>query len=136
MKMLFGNEKGMILPLTALLIPVYIGLMGLLVDIGFMGANYFKLANGVDSAVYAALDGYDRDTWQNEGVIVIDSYKAQQLANQYLHANVTGATVTRFEISNSSVIMEARMTSPVFFMRFFGISDRTITASAEASLVE
>ncbi|WP_096439416.1 TadE/TadG family type IV pilus assembly protein [Alteribacter populi] len=130
------NEKGLVVPLVAVLIPVFLGVIGLMVDVGFMATNYFKLANAVDSAAYASLDGYDREAWEENEIIVIDGQGAKQLAERYLNENMAEAKLTSFEVDDTSVTIEAEATSPVFFMKLFGFTDRSITALAGADLTD
>jgi Flp pilus assembly protein TadG len=128
------NEKGMVVPLVAVLIPIFLGIAGLMVDVGFMASNYFRLANAVDAAAYASLDGYDREAWEEDGSIVIDPYEAQQLADRYLWENMNGASMTSFQVDDTSVTIEAQADSPVFFMQLFGFSDQQVSAMATADL--
>ncbi|PYZ96824.1 hypothetical protein CR205_14185 [Alteribacter lacisalsi] len=129
-----SNEKGVVVPLIAVLIPVFLGIIGLAVDTGFMAANYFRLANAADAAAYASLDGYDREVWESEGRIVIDPQEARQLAEHYLRENMGGASITSFQVEETSVTIEAETNSPVFFMQLFGFSDQQLSAMAGADL--
>ncbi|NEU30498.1 hypothetical protein GN156_06835 [bacterium LRH843] len=133
-----SEEKGFVLPFTALLIPIFIAMLGLMVDVGVASSNYFRLAHAVDSAAYAALDGYDRLVWEEDDRIEIDYHDAKAKATYYLHANLADATLTNFKIISGGrgVRVEAKVNSPVFFMKMFGFSDRTITSFAEAQLSE
>ncbi|TMW70673.1 pilus assembly protein TadG-related protein [Alteribacter natronophilus] len=128
------NEKGMVVPLVAVLLPVFLGVAGLMVDVGFMASNYFRLANAVDAAAYASLDGYDREVWEADGSIVIDPHEAQQLADRYLRENMNGASMTSFHVDDTSVTIEAQADSPIFFMQLFGFSDQQVSAMAAADL--
>lgn len=138
MKKLLSEERGFVIPFTALLIPAFIGMLGLMVDVGVMSSNYFKLANAVDAASYAALDGYRRDVWEEEGQIEIDYFSGRELAIRYLQENYAGASLTNFQIISGGrgVRVEAEVTSPIFFMRMFGVTDRSLTSLAEAELRE
>ena len=138
MKKILSEEKGFVVPFMALLIPIFIAMLGLMVDVGVTASNYFRLANAVDSAAYAALDGYSREAWEEEDQIDIDYHDARTLANRYLHANFTKASLKNFQLISGGrgVRVEAEVTSPIFFMRMFGVGDRTLTSFAEAELRE
>ncbi len=132
------EEEGFVVPFVALLIPVFIALLGLMVDVGVASSNYFKLANAVDAAAFAALDSYDEEAWQDDDRIEIDYQTARALADRYLHENLENATLVDFQVISAGrgVRVEAKVISPVFFMKMFGIGDREMSSFAEAELKE
>ncbi len=133
-----NEERGFVVPLVAVLSPVLIAILGLMIDFGIAASNYFKLANAVDAAAYAALDSYDEALWEEEGVIEIEYSVARNKALVYLHENLEEATLREFQLlpNGKGVRVKAEVNSPVFFMKMFGIGDRTITSVAEAELKE
>lgn len=130
------EERGFVVPLVAVLIPLFLAMIGLMVDVGIASSNYFKLANAVDAAAFAALDSYDEELWEEEQVIYLDYDIAKSKAQHYLHENLATSTLKEFHIISGGrgVRVVAEVISPIFFMKMFGMSDRTISSTAEAEL--
>lgn len=138
MKDQLQNERGFVVPFVAILIPIFLAIMGLMVDVGVASSHYFRLANAVDAAAYAALAAYEEEAWEENDEIIIDYDEARAVATTYLQANLSHATLKEFHITSGGrgVRVEAEVHSPVFFMKMFGFQDRVIGSFAEAELME
>jgi Flp pilus assembly protein TadG len=128
------NEKGSTLVLSALILPVLVAVSGLLLDFGVLAVNYTKLSNAVDSSAIAALKSYDEYLWENENLVVLDENESRNLADQYLQKNLQNAILTKCTVTNNKVDIEAEFTSPVFFMKLFGVGDIKVSAKSSAKL--
>ena len=82
MRRLHRNERGQILPIMALLVVVFIGLIGIAVDVGHLFVARTELARAMDAAALA-------------GVIELPNMtNAQNRATAYLHDNQPDASAT------------------------------------------
>jgi Flp pilus assembly protein TadG len=133
-KDVWKQEDGSVLSFTAFLIPVIIALGGLLIDFGMVSAEKSQLSNAVDSAAWAALDSYDRELWDQFGLALLTEPEATQLANQYLKANMPQAEIIKVVVNGSSVEVEGKSMTTVYFIKLFGIESVTIKASAKAKI--
>jgi Flp pilus assembly protein TadG len=128
------NENGSVLTFAVLLLPVLIALGGLLIDFGMVAVKKAQLSGAVDAAAWAALDSYDRTVWDTFGITVLTEPQASQLAHQYLSENMPEAVLTEVKITGNRVEVSGKSTTPLFFMKLFGIYDATVTASAKAKI--
>lgn len=129
-----SNETGAVYPLALFLIPVFLLLAGLIIDVGMGVYQHTKLSGAVDAAVVGSLDAYDREEWEENEEIIIDYGDALQLATMYLTTNMPDASLKSILVEDEKVYLEAEATAQLFFMKMFGKSDIDIRASARASL--
>lgn len=134
------DENGGALVLFAAFLPVLIAIAGLVIDTGVMAYHQARLAEATDAAAWAGLDSYDRDLWNppppaRPKVVLIPS-EARALATSYLAKNFPAAELTSVQVSGGRIVVETEVTCPFFFMKIFGISEKTLTASAEARMEE
>lgn len=134
MKEKLKDESGAVYPLVLYLIPAFLLMAGLIVDVGMGIYQHTKLTSAVDAAATGALDAYDRFEWEENGVIVIDQTDAFQLARGYLLTNLPEAQISFFQVDGTRVRIKARTEADVFFMAMFGKGSFTLEASARASL--
>lgn len=134
MKKMLKDEKGAVYPLALFLIPVFLLMAGLIVDVGMGIYQQTKLTSAVDAAAIGSLDAYDRFEWEENGVVVIDQSSAYSLANQYLTLNMPEASIQSFQVDGTQVTIKARAEAAVFFMSMFGREGYTLEASASSSL--
>lgn len=134
MKIDLNNERGAVYPLALFLIPVFLLMGGLIIDIGMGVYQHTKLTSAVDAAAIATLDAYDREAWEVSESIIIDEAEALGLARTFLIRNMSEATLQSVEVNGTRVVVKAKAISPVFFMSMFGKGDLNLKASARASL--
>ena len=128
------DERGAIYPLALFLIPVFLLMAGLIIDVGMGVYQHTKLTSAVDAAAVGSLDAYDRSEWEENEDIVIDHGDALHLATMYLTKNMPEATIESIQVDGASVTVKAKATAEIFFMSMFGQEDFTLEASARASL--
>jgi Flp pilus assembly protein TadG len=136
-----NNERGMVVVMTAILLPVLIFVVGLAVDFGVMYAVRNSAQNAADAAAmagvyaYAGTDPYNSD--------YTDAANKASLANPIINGTaVTPSSVTAFRctdslgISNYCVTTVVNVTSPIYFARVFGKQPIPIrvTATAQANI--
>jgi Flp pilus assembly protein TadG len=128
-------EHGQIATMFALLLPVLVGLAGLVVDGGVLMVQYRRAQVTLDSAALAAATQLDRPSFTTDNTIQLDPAEAAALAVQYAQENGQGhVTVTGINVSGTKVTVYGAVTSPTIFMRIFGINQVRLRLSARAEL--
>ena len=115
------NERAQVLPIMALLLVVFIGLMGIAVDVGRIFIARTELSRAVDAAALA-------------GVVELPSVpNSQARATVYLHENQSDASIS-FPAASDQFQIKVKGTRSVsmFFMGVFGFGSVTIDANATA----
>lgn len=130
----FSNERGAVYPLALFLIPVFLLMGGIIIDVGMGIYQHTKLTSAVDAAAVSSLDAYDRLIWEENEEIVIDHIDAMSLASMYLAKNMPNATLESITIDDTHISIQAKASAKVFFMSMFGKDDFTLRASARANL--
>lgn len=112
------REQGQVLPIAAFLLVVFLGLVGLAVDVGRLYVAKVELSRAVDAAALAgSLD-------------MPDTAAAQADARAYLTSNLASASAT-FPAGGSSEFKVAGSRSlGLIFMRVFGFDSLQIRATA------
>jgi Flp pilus assembly protein TadG len=115
------HERAQILPLMALLLVVFLGLLGLAIDVGHLFVARTQLSRAVDAAALA-------------GVVELpDTTGAHNTATTFLLENEPGATISFPPPTETNQLkVEGEREVSMSFMGFFGIGDVTIHASAAA----
>lgn len=131
-------ESGQVAVMLVILLPVLLGLAGLVVDGGIMFVHYRLGQTIVDDAAYAAATALDEGTLlgiTNE--VVLDPGEACRRASENAAENsarnggVLGGVSC--SVSGTNVIVSGQVTSPTIFLQIFGIGQVTfdLTSSAE-----
>lgn len=118
------GQRGALLVLFALLLPVFFACAGLAVDLGNMYSYKSNLQNAVDAAALAGASGY------TAGGDTVDYHpEADEMAAEYLKANLDNSYSSlkdkSFEAQTVSgkTYYRVKVTepSPTYFMRILGI---------------
>jgi hypothetical protein len=115
------HDGAQVLPIMALLLVVFIGLMGLAIDVGRIFIARTELSRAVDAAALA-------------GIVELPNVSnAQAKAATFLTQNQPDATIS-FPVTTDPYQIKIKGTRsyPMFFMRIFGFGSVTIGASATA----
>lgn len=125
MQNLKKSKRGSVIVFWAILLPVLLGLAGLVIDIGTIYADRTRIQHIADSA---ALAGAARIKHDNE---------ATALANAYITANQANAkniTIT-FPVVDKVKRIRVEITrhSPTYFLRIFNLDGMDITVHAAAT---
>jgi hypothetical protein len=114
------RERGQVMPILALFLVGFIGMMGLAIDVGRLYVARAELSSAVDAATLA-------------GVLESDVDSAQKRASAYMDENLPIAAVT-FPATSSDSEFKVRgsRTIDMVFMKAFGFGDFDIDANATA----
>lgn len=122
------EQRGALLVLTALLLPVFFACAGVAVDLGSMYAHKSNLQNAVDAAALAGAAGYiaGEETVENHpgANTMSDEYLKADLGKGYQNLidkdfqaqTVSGKTYYRVKVTQKS---------PVYFMTLLGLDSLT-----------
>ena len=120
-----NRERGTVVLMTAVLIPVLLFMLGLAIDFGIMYGVRNSAQNAADAAALAGVYTYAAMNPYNGSYL--DAANKASLANPILGGTkVTPSSVTAFRctdsvgISNYCVTTVVNVTSPLFFARVFG----------------
>ena len=128
-------ERGQIAVALALLVPILVGLTGLVIDGGLMLVQFRRGQVTVDSAALAAAAKLDEPVFRDENVVQLNTAEAYAAALQYAQANGGGqVAITGVSISGSRVGVSGQVTTRTLFMQIFGIPSVRLSLSSNAEL--
>jgi Flp pilus assembly protein TadG len=115
------QDRAQILPIMAMLLVVFLGLLGLSIDVGHIFVARTQLSRAVDAAALA-------------GVVELpNATNAHTTATTFLLENQAGATISFPPPADPNQLkVEGQRSVPMFFMGFFGVGHVTIHATAAA----
>ena len=141
-----ASQKGFALVLTSLMMVFIVSLMGMAVDAGVLFAVRGRLSAAADSAALAAARGV------NHGLTAADANaKATDAATRFLKANLPDrylgidpaqtSLAATYELSMDGnkptgllqVNVHAEVAAPVYFMRFWGVSNVPVSVEGKAT---
>ncbi|OEF99139.1 hypothetical protein BHF71_10065 [Vulcanibacillus modesticaldus] len=129
------NERGFTTTFFAVMMPVFIAILGLTVDGSIIIYHRLALDTAADAATLAAIDAYDREIWLTERKVVLNEYEAREIAEEVLDRNLPTATIIDFEVPSTqpnTFKLTAEYTVPTFFLKIFGIDSYTLTTYSSA----
>lgn len=119
------EESGAILVIAAVGITVFLGFLGLVVDVGNIYIQKARLVSAVDSVVLAGVQ--ELPALPNEAIFKAYQYGAvNQINSEQLLVQLSEA--------NSRISAKADKCVELFFLRLFGFDKRTVSAEAEAQV--
>ncbi len=126
---------GQIAVMLALLLPVLLGLVGLVVDGGLLLVQYRRGQVTIDSAALAAAARLDEALFEETNQVQLNAADAYSQAMLYAQLNGQGrVAITGVSIEGPRVRVSGQMSSPTIFMRLFGINQVHIRLQASAEL--
>ena len=125
----FGNgkrlgrpERGQVLVLFAVVLPVLAAMVALMVDIGGAAITYHRAQIALDSAAFAAAQAVDLDVLDHTQRVEIDPYLAGQLAGQYASLNSRGRLqIVSFYVDRDTVYVTGTMVYRTLFAGALGL---------------
>lgn len=122
------DERGSIIVLVALLLPVLIGFLGLALDAGHIMYHKNMLYESTEAAARSAiLKSYDHNIWENENRVVLDYDQAMSAARLLLDLNYDKAQIDDLQIKNdNTIVLSTSVTIEYTFMKIFGFHDKTL----------
>jgi Flp pilus assembly protein TadG len=125
-------ERGQVLVLFAVVLPVLAAIIALMVDIGGAAITYHRAQVAVDCAAFAAAQAVDVDALDHTQKVELEPNMAAQLAGQYASLNSRGELqILSLYVSGDTVYVTGQMVYRTLFAGAFGID--TIRARVSAS---
>jgi Flp pilus assembly protein TadG len=131
-----NSQKGMILVLAAVLMPLIMAFSGLAIDVGSLYVHKARLQNAADAAALAGGSQY-ASTYNATN----DGTKAKQAADTTAQSYFNTTTFFRVDSSNFTLnndrtcyIVNLTENVPLYFLHYFGITDPTIAAHANVRM--
>jgi Flp pilus assembly protein TadG len=125
-------ERGQILILFAVVLPVLAAMVALMVDIGGAAITYHRAQVALDAAAFAAAQAIDLDALDHTQTVQLDPYLAGQLAGQYASLNSRGQLqIVSFYIDRDTVFVTGQMVYRPLLAGAVGID--TVTARVVSS---
>lgn len=128
-------EKGFSTTVFALFLPTILSVLALCADGAVVIYYRISLGTAADAASLAAIDSYDRDIWYNEGRVVLQEERAEELARENLRDNLPEAELIHIEVLEEephTCEVKVQIEAPLFFLPMFGIDAKTITMTSLA----
>lgn len=125
------SEAGFTVTFFALMMPVFLAILGLCADGSFIIYNKIALDKASDAAGLATIDSYDRESWLLEGKTVLREDKAWEYATMILQSNMSNARLIHLEIPEdrkNECRIETEAEVPTFFLKIFLIHSYKIRA--------
>jgi Flp pilus assembly protein TadG len=114
----------------ALLLPVYLGIIGLALDGGIVFAARRQAQNVADAAARAGAQQIDIPHYRATGEIALDRPMARYVARQYVEG--LGGLDATVDTTDTQVFVMVRRDVPLSFLRLVGLSSVAIGATAIA----
>ena len=127
--------RGQIAVMFALLLPVLLGISGLVIDGGAAMVNYRRGQVALDSAALAAATRLNKDEFTETNTVDLEAGSAYYLSTSYAFDNAHGIlSITGIEVTGAQVVVYGTVSSPTVFMRIFGINQVRLHLSSRAEL--
>lgn len=125
-----GARPGQALLWVAIMLPVFLAIVGLAIDGGALFAARRQAQNAADAAARAGAQEIDIARYRATGEITLDRTMARYVARQYAEGRgESGATV---DTADTQVIVTVSRDVPLSFLKLVGLSRVSIAATAIA----
>ena len=115
-------QRGQILLLFAVVLPVLAAMVALMADIGGAAITYHRAQVALDAAAFAAAQAVDLDALDHTQRLQLDPYLAGQLAGQYASLNSRGQLqIVSFYVDRDTVYVTGQMMYRTLFASALGI---------------
>lgn len=127
-------ECGQVIAWVAVMLPLFLSIVGLAIDSGTVFDARRELQNVADSAARAGAMQIDQGTYrQSSGAtVVLDVPAARQAAAEYVSSQGHGFAAS-IDVQPTRVVVQVSRNVPTTFLRLMGIHTVRITASAPAA---
>lgn len=128
-------ESGQAIVWAAVMLPLFLSVVGLAIDAGIVFSARRELQNVADSAARAGAMQVDERTYRaSPGTsVVLDQTAAQQLATEYAASHGKGLAA-RVGVEPQRVVVSVSRDVPTGFLRLVGITTVRVSATAPAEL--
>lgn len=133
LRRLHYQETGQALVWVAVMLPLFLSIIGLSIDAGTIFDARRELQNVADSAARAGAMQIDQTAYrQSSGATVtLDPGAARAAADEYMASQGQGLSAT-VDVGSTSVVVQVSRSVPTGFLRLVGIDTVHITATAPA----
>lgn len=125
-----GARSGQTLLWVAIMLPIFLAIIGLALDGGALFAARRQAQNAADAAARAGAQQIDEDRYRATGEIALDNGWARYVARQYI-AGAGGLEAT-VDVAGNQVIVTVRRDVPLSFLRLVGVGGVRVGATAVA----
>lgn len=126
--MFLKDEKGSVLILTVLLLPLILGFIGIAIDVGYLMYQKAQLDAATEAAGRSTiLLAYDKAVWTSQKKVIIDEELANEKVKLMLKDNFEDAKLIKLTLlGDSKIKVETSVEVKFFFMKIFGFTSRVI----------
>ena len=130
-----GDQAGQVIVWTVVLLPLFLAVIGLVIDAGLVFDARRELQNVADSAARAGAMQIDQRAYRETSgaAVVLDMASARQVAADYLAGQGSGPAAT-IAVEPRRVVVQASREVPTSFLRIVGIDAVRIAATAPAEV--
>ena len=135
MGLLAGEQPGQVIVWTAVMLPLFLSVVGLAADGGVVFTARRELQNVADSAARAGAMQVDQRVYRESSgaTVVLDLAGARQVAAQYVAGQGTGLGAT-IAAEPQRVLVQVGRDVPTSFLRLVAINTVHLTATASAGV--
>ncbi|MFN8472785.1 MAG: pilus assembly protein TadG-related protein [Anaerolineae bacterium] len=128
-----GEDAGQAIVWVAVMLPLFLAIVGLTIDGGIVFSARRELQNVADSAARAGAMQIDQRVYRESAgqQVVLDAGAAQDVALAYV-AGQQGALSAGVSVEPRGVIVQVERDVPTSFLRLVGIQSAHVTATAAA----
>ncbi len=128
-----GEDAGQAIVWVAVMLPLFLAIVGLTIDGGIVFSARRELQNVADSAARAGAMQIDQRVYRESAgqQVVLDTGAAQDVALSYV-AGQRGALSAGVSVEPRGVIVQVERDVPTSFLRLVGIQSAHVTATAPA----
>lgn len=132
--LLHASECGQALVWVAVMLPLFLSVIGLSIDAGMVFDARRELQNVADAAARAGAMQIDQNAYRasSGATVVLDPAAARGAAMQYVGTQDAGMTVA-VDVAPQRVVVEVSRSVPTSFLRLVGIETVRISATAPAA---
>lgn len=125
-------QRGSVLLWFALMLPLFIGVVGLATDAGYVYNQRQRLQDVADDAARTGAERLDECAYYERQVIAVDPAAARQAALAYL-ADVAPADTATVQADPQRVFVALREQVPLPFLRALGLPSADVTVRSSAA---
>lgn len=129
-----SSQRGQAIVWVAVMLPLFLAVVGLAIDAGIVFAARRELQNAADAAARAGAMQVDEQTYRasSGATVVLDQLAARGVAAEY--AAQQGVRVAAIAVEPQRVVVEVSRDVPTSFLRLVGVATVRVTATAPAEV--
>lgn len=133
LRLLGSGQNGQAIVWTAVMLPLFLSIIGLAIDGGIVFSARRELQNVADSAARAGAMQVDQRVYRDSAgsTVVLDLETARMVAAEYVAGQGAGLS-SMIAVEPQRVVVEVSRDVPTSFMRMAGVNMVRIAASAPA----